>query len=112
MIYIAIAVVIFAIGGIGIIWKDNILLKLLSLGIMNAGVVVLFVSIAGLKHRIPAILNTNGPYADPLPQAVIITSIVIGFATMSLALVFTMLISLKKGTLSSKKLQEDIDREH
>ncbi len=112
MIYIAIAVVIFAIGGIGIIWKDNILLKLLSLGIMNAGVVALFVSIAGLKYRIPAILNTSGPYADPLPQAVIITSIVIGFATMSLALVFTMLISLKKGTLSSKKLQEDIDREH
>ncbi len=112
MSYIALSMIIFAIGGIGIIWKDNILLKLLSLGIMNAGVVMLFVSIAGINSRIPAILNVKGPYADPLPQAVIITSIVISFATMSLALVFTMLISLKKGTLSSKKLQEDMDREH
>ena len=112
MLYVAMSVIIFAIGGIGIIWKDNILQKLLSLGIMNAGVVMLFVSIAGIKHRKPPIITTPGPYADPLPQAVIITSIVIGFATMSLALAITMMLSLKKGTLSSKKLQEDIDREH
>ena len=112
MVYILIGIIIFSIGGIGIIWKDDILHKLLSLGIMNAGVVVLFVSIAGLHHKTPPILNTKGPYADPIPQAVIITSIVIGFATMSLALVFTMLIALKKGTLSSRKLEEEIDNEH
>lgn len=112
MIYIVIAIAIFSIGGLGIIWKDNILLKLLSLGIMNAGVVMLFISIAGFKHKTPAILDTQGPYADPLLQAVIITSIVIGFATMSLALVFAMMISSNKGTLSSRKLQEEVDREH
>ena len=112
MIYIVISIIVFAIGGIGIIWKDNILLKLLSLGIMNSGVVMLFISIAGFKYKTPAILDTKGPYADPVLQAVIITSIVIGFATMSLALVLAMMISANKGTLSSKKLQEELDREY
>jgi len=109
------ALLLLAIGGIGIIFKENILLKLLSLAIMNAAVVALFVTVAGYHSQIPPILTglTEKPasFADPLPQAVIITSIVIGFATMSLAISFAMNISLRTGTPNANKLEERLFRD-
>ena len=109
------ALILLAIGGIGIIFKENILLKLLSLAIMNAAVVALFVTIAGYHSHIPPILTglSQRPktFANPLPQAVIITSIVIGFATMALAIAFAMNISLRTGTPNASKLEERLFRD-
>ncbi|GAA5511346.1 hypothetical protein Dcar01_00053 [Deinococcus carri] len=43
-------------------------------------------TVAGLRELAPPLLTVPGPYMDPLPQALILTAIVIGFATTALLL--------------------------
>ncbi|KEF35583.1 cation transporter [Deinococcus sp. RL] len=43
-------------------------------------------TVAGLRDVSPPLLTLPGPYTDPLPQALILTAIVIGFATTALLL--------------------------
>ena len=43
-------------------------------------------TVAGLDEKNPPLLTLPGPYMDPLPQALILTAIVIGFATTALLL--------------------------
>lgn len=50
-----------------------------NLGILVAG--------AGVEQESPPLLSVVGPYNDPLPQALILTAIVIGFGTTGLLLV-------------------------
>lgn len=53
-------------------------------------------------HKAPVIENTNSVdpslYADPLPQALVLTAIVIGFATTALFLVVLMALRGMTGT--------------
>jgi multicomponent Na+:H+ antiporter subunit C len=44
---------------------------------------------AGTAQDAPPLLNIQGPYNDPLPQALILTAIVIGFGTTALLLVLS-----------------------
>ena len=48
-----------------------------NLAILGAG---------GLRPLAPPLLGLEGPYVDPLPQALILTAIVIGFGTTALLL--------------------------
>ena len=52
-----------------------------NLGILLSG--------AGFERAGPPLLNLGGPYNDPLPQALILTAIVIGFGTTALLLVLS-----------------------
>lgn len=55
----------------------------------------------------PPLLGAAGPYADPLPQALILTAIVIGFGTTALLLVLTVRAYQVAGT---DHVQELADR--
>jgi multicomponent Na+:H+ antiporter subunit C len=44
---------------------------------------------AGVRQDAPPLLNLAGPHNDPLPQALILTAIVIGFGTTALLLVLS-----------------------
>lgn len=53
-----------------------------NLGILLAG--------GGMEQDSPPLLDVAGPYNDPLPQALILTAIVIGFGTTALLLVLSL----------------------
>lgn len=57
----------------------------------------------------PPLLNVSGPYADPLPQALILTAIVIGFGTTALLLVLSMRAYQATGTDQVQDLTEQPD---
>ena len=61
-----------------------------NIGILIAG--------GGFERDNPAFLNIAGPYTDPLPQALILTAIVIGFATTALILVLSLKAYQATGT--------------
>ncbi|MBT1247661.1 MULTISPECIES: NADH-quinone oxidoreductase subunit K [unclassified Thermosipho (in: thermotogales)] len=79
----------------GLLFKKHIISKIIALDVLNTGIVFLFVVIASKIGNAPP-LKGSGNYVDPFPQAVIITSIVIGFATISLLLSITMIVVEKK----------------
>lgn len=84
------------IGLMGLLLRRNLLLKVLAMDVMSTGVISLFVLIAARGGLRTPILNSETPvaasdipWADPIPQAVILTGIVIGLSVQALLLVAT-----------------------
>ncbi|MGL5510878.1 MAG: NADH-quinone oxidoreductase subunit K, partial [Microcoleaceae cyanobacterium] len=76
-------------GFFGIIWKKNLLMKIVGMDVMSTGVIAYYVLIASKSGFFTPItgVRENVDYADPVPQAVILTAIVIGFSIQALMLV-------------------------
>lgn len=89
------------VGLLGMIWRRNLFLRALAMDVMGTGSVALFVLVAsrpGLRTPIlgrPELAEAAaaapppaaGGWADPIPQAVILTAIVIGLSIQALLLV-------------------------
>ncbi len=73
------------VGMMGITLNKNIFVKILAVEVMNVGTVLLYVSMSYSPSSKPPIFTGEVAYADPVPQAVIITAIVIGFSILSLS---------------------------
>ena len=79
-------------GFAGLLLRRNLFLKVLSMDVMGSAVVALFVLLAARSGLRSPILPSSGEllagdYADPIPQAVILTAIVIGLSIQALLLV-------------------------
>jgi len=104
---ISIGIVIVLVGIYGILTKRNIIKMVMSLYIMNSGVILLFVSIGYIVGGQAAIFeNSKKLMVDPLPQAVMLTTIVIGLGITALALALAIKIYDEYKTLNTKKLLE------
>jgi multicomponent Na+:H+ antiporter subunit C len=85
------------VGLVGMVWRRNLFLRALAMDVMGTGSVALFVLVAarpGLRTPIlgrPELADASTPavagWADPIPQAVILTAIVIGLSIQALLLV-------------------------
>lgn len=108
---------VILIGFLGMVIKRNLIEKLLFLGIMNSGVIGFFLNSGPRKGVLPPILKpgqtllVESIYADPLPQALVITAVVIGFASLSLSLVFVMAISNRLHTVDGERVEKLIESE-
>lgn len=108
-----ILLVVVAVGLCGVFMRRNLLLKVLALDIMTTGVISLFVyhsSRTGLKPPILETLPPTGEFADPLPQAVILTAIVISFALLALLIVYIMDLSRTCATLDADCIERKVRR--
>lgn len=77
---------------------------------MSTGVIAYYVLIASRDGFLtPIIGNTrdNGAYADPVPQAVILTAIVIGFSVQALMLVGVMKLARDNPTLETDDIEKN-----
>jgi len=95
-------------GFFGIILKKNLVMKIISMDVMSTGVIAYYVLIAsrdGLFTPIVSDVN-NRAYADPVPQAVILTGIVIGFSIQCLMLVGVMKLARDNPTLESNEIEK------
>lgn len=108
----AIAVVIVCIGVIGLVMKRNLLMKLLSLNIVNTATILFFVLVVySPGDRAPIDPAPGLQYADPLPQALVLTSIVINFGVLALSLLFTMVLVKRYHTLDLLKIEDFVRQE-
>ncbi|AFY62072.1 cation:proton antiporter subunit C [Synechococcus sp. PCC 6312] len=92
----------------GMILKRNVLLKIIALDVMSTGVIAYFVLIAARTGLFTPIFShlKNVNYADPVPQAVILTAIVIGFSSQAVLLVAAMKLARDNPTLETDVLEE------
>jgi multicomponent Na+:H+ antiporter subunit C len=77
-------------GFLGLLLRRNLFLKVLAMDVMGTAVVALFVLFAarsGLRSPILPPQAEATHLADPIPQAVILTAIVIGLSIQALLLV-------------------------
>ena len=95
-------------GFLGIILKKNLVMKIISMDVMSTGVIAYYVLVASRNGLFtPIITDANNPdYVDPVPQAVILTGIVIGFSIQCLMLVGVMKLARDNPTLESNEIEK------
>ncbi|MEM7590618.1 MAG: cation:proton antiporter subunit C [Cyanobacteria bacterium P01_A01_bin.83] len=95
-------------GFLGIIFKQNLVMKIISMDIMSTGVIAYYILVASRSGLFtPIISSKDVNYADPVPQAVILTAIVIGFSIQALMLVCVMKLSKDNPTLETSAIEEN-----
>lgn len=85
-------------------------MKIVSMDVMSTGVIAYYVLVASREGLFTPILGTsvkNGSYADPVPQAVILTAIVIGFSIQALMLVGVMKLAKDNPTLETSEIEKN-----
>jgi len=111
---INISLFVFMIGLYGVTSKNNLIKKIMGLTIMNGSIVLFFISIgfreAGLAPILEKGMTGDIPTAivvDPLPQALMLTAIVIGISVTALALALIVKIYSKYKTLDIQQLSKE-----
>ena len=111
---INISLLVFMIGLYGVTSKNNLIKKIMGLTIMNGSIVLFFISIGYRKGGLAPILEkgtTSGiittVFVDPLPQALMLTAIVIGISVTALALALIVKIYSKYKTLDIQQLSKE-----
>lgn len=102
---IILALAIIGVALFGICNSDNTIKSIICFNIIQAAIILLFILMAGYTgDSIPIITEEIQNMVDPLPQALMITAIVISASITALALMFSVKIFHYYGTLSWREL--------
>jgi len=111
---INISLLVFMIGLYGVMSKNNLIKKIMGLTIMNGSIVLFFISIGYREGGLAPILEKGMTgdipttiVVDPLPQALMLTAIVIGISVTALALALIVKIYSKYKTLDIQQLSKE-----
>jgi multicomponent Na+:H+ antiporter subunit C len=99
-------------GFFGIVFKKNLVMKILSMDVMSTGVIAYCIVIAARQGLFTPIVGQTmtqpkGAFADPVPQAVILTAIVIGLSIQALMLVGVMKLAQDNPTLETSEIEKN-----
>lgn len=91
----------------GLIVCDNLIRKVMCLAMLESMVILVFLSSGYVEGGVAPILTENAELkVDPLPQALMLTAIVIGVCFNSLALAFIVRVYQAKRTLEASRLHD------
>ena len=111
MLVYVLAMAVIVAGLYAIIVKDNLIKKLLGLGIMTNGIHVFLIALGyRAGGAIPIMQDLDFQRfsmaaVDPLPQALVLTSIVINLSILAVGLSIVILLYRKFGTLDSSRIR-------
>jgi len=100
---------LMAIGFWGILTRRNLIRIILSLAIAETGLHLVMVAVGYVRRGTAPILDSAaaaGQTVDPVPQALVLTAIVIGVAVNALLLALVIRLYRKKGTLNVEDFRE------
>lgn len=103
---------LFLAGIWGVVSKPNLIKKVMGLSIANSAIVLLFVYHGSRSGTTAPIVGTEEPMVDPLPQALMLTAIVVGICVVALALVLIYRLYLRHGTLDMRVIEKQAWKLH
>jgi len=110
MIYFILAILLFLIGLYGMLVKRNIFKMIIGLIIMEYAVNLFFTLVGyrqgGVAPIITDDISAGVLFVDPLPQALVLTAIVIGLGTTALLVSFAVRIYEKYQTFDIRKIRK------
>ena len=114
------AVIIITSGLFIMLTSDNYLRKIIGLSIFQSAVLIFYIALAKIKNGIPpidrCIADSNSciyTYSNPLPHILMLTAIVVGFATFAVGLALIYRIYKQYNTISENEIslkETEIDR--
>jgi multicomponent Na+:H+ antiporter subunit C len=107
---------LFLVGVLGLLARRNLIKKVFSLAIMNSAAVILFTMEGAAIGSAAPLLEIGGtasgqPHVDPVPQALMLTAIVVGVCVTALSLALAYRLYVEYGTLDSDRLRRMVDHE-
>ncbi|SRR5690606_19274226 len=108
-ILMSVTIGILFMAGTYLILSRSLLRIILGVSLLTHGLHLLIMTMAGLKGGAAPILGEESAYTDPLPQALILTSIVISFGVTSffLVLAYRAYKELKTDDMEQLRGQDD-----
>ncbi len=106
------AVIILTSGLFIMLTSDNYIRKIIGLGIFQSSVLVFYIALGKTKNGIvPIDICTNNTncthiFSSPLPHVLMLTAIVVGFATMSVGLALIYQIHKEYGTVLESEIEQ------
>ena len=100
--------ILFLVGLYGVVSKRNLIKIVIGLAIMEYSVNLFLILIGYIKGGTAPIISGLAKFkkfVDPLPQAMVLTAIVIGLATTALLLAIAVRIYRKYGTFDVKEIK-------
>ena len=96
-----------------VISKKSLLKKIVGLALFQTSVFLLYITFGKIAGGTAPILtdNVNEIYSNPLPHVLMLTAIVVGVATLGLALAISQKIYREYGTLEEDELLEKVRAE-
>ena len=104
------SIALLLVGIYGLLTKKNAIRLVVALNIFEIGLNIFIISIGYVQGGLAPILTSQEKtsallYVDPLPQALVLTSIVIGVGITALALVLVQLMYKKYGTYELDEME-------
>jgi multicomponent Na+:H+ antiporter subunit C len=103
---------IFLVGLWGIMNKANIFKKVIALSIANSGIILLFIYYGSISGETAPIEGTLKNMVDPLPQALMLTTIVVGICVIALSLVLVYRLYVEFKTLDIRVIEKKARKLH
>ncbi|MDD2432590.1 MAG: cation:proton antiporter subunit C [Clostridia bacterium] len=99
---------LFMLGPYGMIFKKNLVKKLMSMNIMQVAVILFFLALGQKKGGtipidLPGLVGAEH-YINPLPHTLMLTAIVVSLATLGVSLGLLLTIQKNYGTLEEDEL--------
>jgi len=102
-----VAVVLMMTGFYVVVAQNNLVKKMVGLGLFQASVFIFYISIGKVAGGAPPIIEAGiSLYSNPLPHVLILTAIVVGVATTAVGLSLIVRISETYGSVE----EDDINR--
>ncbi len=101
-------ILLFLIGLYGVVTKRNLIKIVIGLAIMEYSVNLFLILVGYVKGGTAPILSRNLTklvFVDPLPQAMVLTAIVIGLATTALLLAIAIRLYRKYNTFDIREIK-------
>lgn len=100
--------ILFLTGLYGVITRRNLVKIAISLSIMEFSVFLLLALVGYVDGGVAPIVDPSDPvrtYVDPLPQAMVLTAIVIGLATTAMLMAVIIRLYRKYGTFDIREIK-------
>ncbi len=107
MIVYILCFILFLVGLYGLITRRNLVKIVISLSIMEFSIFIFLVLIGYIDGGIAPIVSEfeiNPTYVDPLPQAMVLTAIVIGLATTAMLMAIAIRLYRKYRTFDIREI--------
>ena len=115
-ISLLIGFLLILVGFWGVLTQKNIIKIIVGFSILNTGINILIVSLGYVKGKTAPIIDNavaqtgnhdvSASVVDPVPQALVLTAIVIGFGVTALMLAYAMKLYKAKKTLEINKFND------
>ena len=89
----------------GVFTRKNLIKIVMCINIVYLGVILFFVSLGYVEGGAAPILEEYTLYVDPLPQTLMLTTVVVELSTTALALALIMKVYEKYRTVNVRELQ-------